>query len=394
MNVRYFQVNVDDRERNLDIEVILYIHVVPFINNEENCLNKSACYLLMFEKYKKKGITGLANLGNTRFINSVLQCLSHTYELNDFLEKNDGMYKRLLNRVPESLILIEWDKLRRMMWDENCTISPGGFVLSIRKIARIKDKPLFTGFAQNDLTEFLNFLMDCFHSAISREVEMEIKGETKTKKDTLAKKCYTMMKNMYKKEYSEILGFFYGIHVSTIRTIESQNLSEVPEPFFMLQLEIPKDESNPTMKDCLDAYTGHELLEGENMYFNEKQKKKQKAFKNIHFWNMPEILIIVLKRFVCENGRSRKIDKNVSFDLNELDLSQYMIGYNKKKYVYTPYGICNHSGGVAGGHYTSFVKTADDKWYHFNDTVCTEIVNTKNIVSNKAYCFFYRKKKN
>ena len=117
-----------------------------------------------FSSYTGKGITGLANLGNTCFINSTLQCLSHTYELNDELKKKN--YEKKLNKKAESLILVEWDKLREMMWSENCIISPGGFISSVQRVAKLKKKQIFTGFAQNDLPEFIIFIIECFHSAI------------------------------------------------------------------------------------------------------------------------------------------------------------------------------------------------------------------------------------
>ena len=70
----------------------------------------------------------------------------------------------------------------------------------------------------------------------------------------------------------------------------------------------------------------------------------------------------------------------------------FILGYNKNSHTYDLYGVCNHSGRLQGGHYTSFVKTINDNWYHFNDTVVSKVNNTKTIISSKAYCLFYKKK--
>ena len=152
----------------------------------------------LYKHYANRGLSGLGNIGNTCYLNSCMQILSHCYELNTFLEKGD--YKSKLNRVPDSVILLEWDKLRELLWHTNCTVAPYGFVKTIQKIAEIKKRDIFTSHAQNDVQEFLLFIIDSFHNALSRQVEMQINGQTQNETDHLAKVCYTMMMTMYRKE--------------------------------------------------------------------------------------------------------------------------------------------------------------------------------------------------
>ena len=341
-----------------------------------------------YNQYKNKGISGLQNLGNTCYINSCIQILSHTYELNDFLNKEN--YKKKIKNIYDSAMILEWDSLRKLMWNQNCTISPGKFIKTIQKLANIKGMELFTGYSQNDLPEFLIFIIDCFHNSLSREVNMSINGEIENDVDKMAVKCFEMVKTMYKKDYSEIWNIFYGTHVSQIISIETgEVLSSSPEPYFMIDLPIPEDNKMPTLIDCFDLYVEGEILEGDNAWFNELEGKKQDVKKKISYWSFPKILSIDLKRF---NSSNKKNQIFVDFPLDNLDLSKYVIGYKKEQYVYDLYGICYHSGGSAGGHYTVSIKNANEKWYHFNDREVSEIKDLNKLINSKAYCLFYRKK--
>ena len=142
------------------------------------------------------------------------------------------------------------------------------------------------------------------------------------------------------------------------------------------------------MTDCFKLFADGETLSGDNAYFNEKTGKKEEVIKKMSLWSFPTILVIDLKRFNSQNAKNQIL---VSFPLDNLDLSEYVIGYDKESYVYDLYGICNHSGNVFGGHYTSFVKNTNGKWYLFNDSSVME-VNSSQLISSKAYCLFYRKK--
>jgi ubiquitin carboxyl-terminal hydrolase 8 len=337
------------------------------------------------DKFKNKGLSGLANLGNTCFINSCIQIISHTYELNIFLDQET--YKTKLQKKSDSVLLVEWDNLRKIMWSSNCIVSPGKFIKTIQKVAQLKKMEIFTGYSQNDLPEFLLFVIDCFHTSLSREIKITISGKSENETDNIAIKCFEMIKQMYSKEYSEIWNLFYAVHVSQISNLETgEKIKITPEPYFMIDLPIPENNKSPSLIDCFNYYVEGETIEG---WYNDESKERINIRKKIEFWSFPNILVIDFKRF---NNRFQKSQILITFPIDELDLSDYVIGYKKDNYKYELYGVCNHSGGVMGGHYTAYVKNANGKWYHFNDTSVSEVGLKESIISTKAYVLFYRKK--
>lgn len=348
---------------------------------------------LDINKYKNKGYTGLVNLGNTCFLNSCIQVLNHTYELVE-LFNDDKIEKITKTNITDYNIIKEWRELREVMWSSNGIVSPNKFVFNVHKIAKDKNIDIFTGWAQNDMSEFLLFIIDCMHNSISRGISLRITGKKENEMDDLAIKCYNMLQKVYSKEYSKIMDLFYGIYVSQIISIDDTTIhTNNPENFFILDLPIPlNNNENITLYDCFNLFTQEEILENENAWFNEKTGKKENIKKRIIIWNFPDILVITLKRF-SQNGE-QKLNQLVQFPIETLNLKKYVKGYNANSFKYELYGVCNHFGSVLGGHYTSFVKTASNEWVHYNDSH-VEIVKNKNaIISPSAYCLFYRKKNN
>jgi ubiquitin carboxyl-terminal hydrolase 8 len=345
------------------------------------------------EKYSKKGYTGLVNLGNTCFLNSCVQALNHTYELREYLG-SDKCAKSTKTAEVDSTIVREWNDLSRVMWDSTGAVSPNRFVYYVQQLAVAKSRELFTGWAQNDMPEFLLFMIECIHNSYSRGINMRINGNCENPIDDMAIQCYSMLQNIYNKEYSEIMDLFYGIYISEIISIDgSKRLAIKPEHYFILDLPVLDNNTLANnLYDCFNMFCKTEVLEGDNAWFNESTGTKEDIKKQFSFWNFPKILVISLKRFSPDG--TQKINNNIDFPLNDLDLSNYVRGYNASSYKYDLYGVCNHMGGVMGGHYTAFVKHAENKWIHFNDSSVELVDDPNKIITPLAYCLFYRKKNN
>jgi ubiquitin carboxyl-terminal hydrolase 8 len=340
------------------------------------------------------GYTGLANLGNTCFLNSCVQVLNHTFEFDDIFVKFDKYAAS--KQIPENNIIQEFRELRALMFSNNGVVSPNKFVNNVHVLAQQKGREIFTGWAQNDMSEFLLFMVECMHNCITRGVQVEISGKSENPLDELAVECFCMIRSVYSKEYSEIMELFYGTYVSEIWNIDKTKRHSIkPETYFMLDLPIPPFNltgvsSGPTsVYDCFQLFTKCEVLTGDNAWWNESTQQKEEISKNITFWNFPKVLVITLKRFSPDG--QYKNNELIDFPIDTLDLSPFVSGYNPKSFVYELYGICNHIGNVHGGHYTAFVKRGD-QWIHFNDTSVSIIHNIQELITPMAYCLFYRKK--
>ena len=328
--------------------------------------------------YHDKGYIGLANLGNTCFMNSCLQILNHTYELNYILFSSSK-----LNDNIDSIIRKEWIQLQNELWGTANVVIPTRFLQKIHKVATKKKQLLFTGYAQNDMSEFLLFFVECLHNSCSQKIEMKIRGKPESNLDKKAIACYNMLQTVYKKEYSKINELFHGIYNSEIISIDNKIIYSTNYELFLI-LDLPMSKSR--LIDCFDEFTNQEFIGGDNAWYNEKTKTYIDVYKKMSFWSLPNILIITLKRF---SPCGRKRNDLITYPLCDLDLSAYITGYNPKKYIYDLFGVCNHYGSTEGGHYTAFVLNSKKEWLHFNDSKC-EIVSNDIIVVPSAYCLFYR----
>ena len=341
-----------------------------------------------YRSYRGKGLTGLANLGNTCYINSSIQFISHIPELNEYIR----FFLQQPNILSDNNVqfLKEWHDLYTLMWSKNCTISPNRFIHMIRRISRQKQNELFSGFMQNDSTEFLFFIIQIFHDALQTSQVQNVLYQ-QNKNNIKNKHFATFFSNHHKKSYSKLDDLFSIYMKMDICDTKQKNiLSSNYEQFYILDVGITPSFH---IEDSLKQHFSSEYMnkENDNQFYDDKEKKLKDVEKKSYIYKSSDYLIVQLKRW---NQNLKKNQRIVYYDVNHLDIKPYMCKtseYNKNT-KYSLFGIINHSGSAMGGHYYSYIKGFDEKWYEFNDTIVKEI-SLSNLVSNKNYCFIYRRNK-
>ena len=327
---------------------------------------------------------GLSNLGNTCYLNSIVQVLCQTPGLDAaFLKTRTSKGSSV--KGSDSTVAKEWLALQDIIKTSDKTVAPVQFLKAVRAAATVRKNEALAHPGQNDAAEFLQFFFECAHTDMCRCVVARVTGVPENTKDKLAHKCYSAVCATYAREYSELMELIYGVSASVLASPKTgEILSVVPEMYASIDLSIP--DGARTIEHCFAGFSKPELLEDDNAWYNEAVGAKESVVSYSTFWSFPKVLIIVLKRF-SPCGRFKN-NACIEFPLTGLNLSEFTCGYRPAQYVYDLYGVCNHHGGVGGGHYTSSVCGSDGIWREFDDE---RVSYSPMLITSAAYILFYKK---
>jgi len=336
---------------------------------------------------KGKGLCGLENLGNTCYMNSIVQCLSNTRDLRElFLTNKYKNFEKL--DVPQFIMVSELNKLIRGLWFDNAIVSPKGFFHYLQVLSFKIGSGQFVGNNQNDSSELLIFILDTIHEGLSKCIETPFFEQDTSQMSVIESNAYNANKqwyNIYKSGVSPILDMFYNQQHSHVTCTNCGSVSNSFDPSIMITLPIPSSNSNLTIYDCFDTYTKEETLDNSNKYHCDKCNTECNATKKVIICKTSKYLMISFKRFQSDGS---KLTNPIHYPIYDLDLSKY--SDNNIKCKYNLYAISNHTGNTMGGHYFSYCRNGD-KWYEYNDRVVMTM-NNEQILTNGAYILFYERK--
>ncbi|XP_016462441.1 ubiquitin carboxyl-terminal hydrolase 20 [Nicotiana tabacum] len=321
---------------------------------------------LPFENQTFKLGAGLANLGNTCFLNAVLQSFIHTVPLLQLLTSND-------HTSPCDSYLRGFCVFYAFRELIDLSLASGGGVVSPWKLVNNLNhfSSSFHRFQQEDAHEFLQCFLDRLESCCNDSGPKDRAAPSES--DNIVKQA------------------FGGRLVSKLRCCNCGHCSDTYEPLIDLSLEIKDVDSLP---EALESFTKIEKIDDPEIKFScEKCKEQVPIEKQLVLDKAPSVAAFHLKRFENDGSFVEKVDKHVSFPL-ELDLLPYTDSNQiaNEEMKYDLYAVIVHSGfSSCSGHYYSFIRSAPDEWYKFDDSEVFRVQEDL-VLEEEAYIMFYAKR--
>ena len=217
---------------NIDLNITssFYSNLHLEIEKIQNYLNESSNH----------GLTGLKNIGNSSYMNTIIQCLSHCADLVYYYISD--LYINDLKKIPKQNQLknvsIAFSSILKKLWiEDNKSINPIDLRYAISQYYS-----WYNNNTQHDSHEFLLNLLNCLHEETNKE---NIKGLIKfyeepkleSESDISASKRFW---SLFKRTNNSIItNLFYGQIRNVLKCLSCAYTQTNFEVFNILLLEIP-----------------------------------------------------------------------------------------------------------------------------------------------------------
>ncbi|KZC08288.1 PREDICTED: ubiquitin carboxyl-terminal hydrolase 35 [Dufourea novaeangliae] len=374
----------------------------------------------------QSGKVGLSNLGNTCYMNSVLQALLMTrqfcYEVLMYKPSNNTNDQVVLKKLQKLFTLL--------LYSNRISLAPTEILLASRPA-------YFLPGQQQDSSEFLCHLLDLLHEqekttsipCEATDSNLKYKDDKETNDVTLINeeggtiKRWTTEEDLtgsiaLERKTQSLADFTDGEDLAQIQQLSDSHsdstdsgiqsvggedtTTQVPlvhrvlggkckityqcaqcdtsshntDKFRDLQLCFPEEiqeNQEVSVQDLINYYLTPEKLTGENKYRCDKCMKLCDAQRIIKILHTPTYLILILKHFRYDFDtrlRTKLRHKVMYNETIQLPVSSSLCTTNE---TYQLYAAVVHSGySVDYGHYFTYARDSKQNWYKFNDSYVSQ----------------------
>mgnify|MGYP001089541802 CR=1 FL=1 len=281
-------------------------------------------YIKPFQVFIYMG--GLANLGSTCAINSLIQMLCSNAKIREIiLNHNNSSFSKELSDIFD------------LLYVQNKSLRPIKFVKFLYK----EFASYFKFGEQIDIVE----LWMCLHETLSKEQGCLINIEkcvapTFGENDKMINYCNYTISCHNSSLVSEWCDISQGITLNYIKCEKCNNIIYNFEPFILLPLDICE---NTNIAEMIEEYIKPCKLQGD--WKCEKCNEYTSYIKINHIWKFPRILTVMIKRF-DNNFKKNNREININPELN----------FKNKNIKYSLFSMALHYGNLNNGHYISICK--------------------------------------
>ena len=281
--------------------------------------------------------SGLPNLGNTCYLNAIIQTLSSIPSF--WLTASNS--PATLNPFVKSFSLLCSQVFKR----SKPVINPSFFVSSFASFIKKRTRNFMVN-QQQDCAEVLNYILEGLFELIPE----------------LQKLCSVVIE-------------------TKITCSACLNISSSKETMPILILPV-----SSSLNQSLNDYLSTEVLKGEKAYYCQLCKSFCEAKKSSELLSLPNVLFVQFKRFLFEKGVISVNRGRISFPYNNFKqaISDERVTLNMKYHLTS---CIIHTGSTTNGHYKAAIRR-ENEWYLCDDKKCSK-VNLREITDQKPYLLAY-----